>query len=90
MASGKGAKITLGECKGQPHAILFGEDQARYVIAVPADLADFIRANAEGATVPFRTLGTVGGNALVIDDLLNVSRDNLSKAHEEWFPRFMA
>ncbi|MDO1584532.1 phosphoribosylformylglycinamidine synthase subunit PurL [Rhizobium oryzicola] len=90
MASGKGAKIKLGECKGQPHAILFGEDQARYVIAVPADLANFVRANAEGATVPFRTLGTVGGNALVIDDLLNVSRDNLTKAHEEWFPTFMA
>jgi phosphoribosylformylglycinamidine synthase len=90
MSSGKGAKLTLGECKGQPHAVLFGEDQARYVIAVPADLANFVRANAESARVPFRTLGKVGGTSLAIDQLLDVPVSSLVEAHERWFPAYMA
>jgi hypothetical protein len=68
---------------------LFGEDQARYVIAVPADLANFVCSNAEGSGVPFRRLGTVEGDALVIDDLLSVAIDRLRSAHESWFPAFM-
>ncbi len=90
MASGKGMKISLAEGRGLPHAQLFGEDQARYVLAVPADLANFICANAEGAGVPFRRLGTVGGTALVVDDLLSLPIQQLLSAHESWFPDFMA
>ncbi|WP_137133861.1 phosphoribosylformylglycinamidine synthase subunit PurL [Rhizobium sp. FKY42] len=90
MASKKGAKISLGECKGLPHALLFGEDQARYVIAVPADLANFVCASAESAGVPFRQLGNVGGTALQVDDLVNVEVTRLVDAHEDWFPTFMA
>jgi phosphoribosylformylglycinamidine synthase subunit PurL len=90
MASLKGAKLSLRNCRGLPHALLFGEDQARYVIAVPADLANFMCASAESAGVPFRTLGSVGGDALVIDDLINVPVTELVNAHESWFPTFMA
>ncbi len=90
MASGKGAKLSLGECKGLPHALLFGEDQARYVIAVPADLANFVCASAESAGVPFRTLGNVGGNTLEVDTLVRVEVAQLVEAHEGWFPTFMA
>lgn len=90
MASTKGAQVSLNDCKGLPHALLFGEDQARYVIAVPADLANFVCANAESAGVPFRTLGTVGGETLKIDALVNVEVTRLVAAHESWFPTFMA
>ncbi|MGE6743154.1 phosphoribosylformylglycinamidine synthase subunit PurL [Allorhizobium pseudoryzae] len=90
MGAVKGATLSLGECKGAPHALLFGEDQARYVIAVPADLANFVRASAESAGVPFRTLGTVGGERLVIDDIVDVAVTDLVNAHESWFPTFMA
>ncbi|NLS05161.1 phosphoribosylformylglycinamidine synthase subunit PurL [Rhizobium sp. P32RR-XVIII] len=89
MATGKGMHVTLAEGKGAPHALLFGEDQARYVIAVKADVANFICANAEGAGVPFRRLGTVTGSELVIDDLLSLSIQELRSAHESWFPDFM-
>jgi phosphoribosylformylglycinamidine synthase len=89
MASAKGMKLSLAESHGPAHALLFGEDQARYVIAVPADLAHFVCANAEDAGVPFRRLGTVEGAALVVDELLNVSVDELRIAHESWFPDFM-
>jgi phosphoribosylformylglycinamidine synthase subunit PurL len=90
MASLKGASLSLRDCRGLAHALLFGEDQARYVIAVSADLANFVCASAESAGVPFRTLGTVGGEALVIDDLVNVAVSDLVNAHESWFPTFMA
>jgi phosphoribosylformylglycinamidine synthase len=89
MASGKGLRVDLAECKTLPHAALFGEDQARYVIAVPADVADFVCINAESAGVPFRRLGTVGGDALAISGLLTLPVEQLREAHESWFPAFM-
>jgi phosphoribosylformylglycinamidine synthase len=89
MASGKGMTIDLGESRGAPHALLFGEDQARYVLTVPSDVADFVCANAEGAGVPFRRLGTVGGTALVVGDLISLPIQQLRDAHESWFPDFM-
>ena len=89
MASGKGLRISLEDSKGAKHALLFGEDQARYVVTVPASLADFICLNAEGAGIPFRRLGTVGGTSLVIDDLIAVPVAELRNAHESWFPAFM-
>ncbi|MCT7666599.1 phosphoribosylformylglycinamidine synthase subunit PurL [Shinella kummerowiae] len=89
MSSGKGATVDLSGSNGPAHAALFGEDQARYVLAVPADLANFVSANAEGAGVPFRRLGTVGGDNLVVGDLLSVSIEQLRNTHESWFPDFM-
>lgn len=89
MASGKGSKVSLSEQRGPAHALLFGEDQARYVIAVPADLANFVQANAESAGVPFRPLGTVSGDRLAIDGLIDVPVAELVKAHEGWFPTYM-
>ncbi|MCW5706013.1 phosphoribosylformylglycinamidine synthase subunit PurL [Shinella sp.] len=89
MASGKGIKASLSQANGPAHALLFGEDQARYVLAVPADLANFLCANAEGAGVPFRRLGTVGGDALVVDGLLSLPIEQLRDTHESWFPDFM-
>ncbi|AOF89276.1 phosphoribosylformylglycinamidine synthase subunit PurL [Sinorhizobium sp. RAC02] len=89
MSSGKGATVDLSGSNGPAHALLFGEDQARYVLAVPADLANFLCANAEGAGVPFRRLGTVGGDNLVVGDLLTVSIEQLRNTHESWFPDFM-
>jgi phosphoribosylformylglycinamidine synthase len=90
MASRKGARISLKDQRGPAHALLFGEDQARYVIAVSADLADFVQANAEGAGVPFRSLGTVSGERLLVDDIIDLAVIELDDAYESWFPGFMA
>ena len=67
----------------------FGEDQGRYVIAVP-DSAALNAAlakgteNAETAQIGFRRLGTVGG-----DSLLGVSLAQLREAHESFFRDWM-
>jgi phosphoribosylformylglycinamidine synthase II len=90
MASEKGMTVSLSEQRGPSHALLFGEDQARYVIAVPADIANFLQANAEGAAVPFRRLGKVAGERVVVDDIVDITVEDLTIAHESWFPSFMA
>ncbi|HBF31382.1 phosphoribosylformylglycinamidine synthase subunit PurL [Rhizobium sp.] len=89
IASSKGLQIDLSECRGPNHALLFGEDQARYVITVPADLGNFLCANAEGAGIPFRRLGKVAGDALTITDVCTITVDELRTAYESWFPEFM-
>ena len=88
MAAGIGATVEIGD--GAAHAALFGEDQARYVVAVAADTANWLSVNAEGAGVPFRVLGQAGGNALTIGSILSISVEEMKKAHESWFPDFMA
>jgi phosphoribosylformylglycinamidine synthase subunit PurL len=90
MASGKGLTVSLADQQGPAHALLFGEDQARYVIAVPADLANFVQASAESAGVPFRTLGKIGGERVVVEGVIDVAVTDLKTAHESWFPAFMA
>ena len=86
MASGKGAKVAVGG--GALHGPLFGEDQARYVVAVSAGDAAVLEAEAVG--IPLRELGTVGGSRLEINGALSIEVEQLTIAHESWFPNFMA
>ncbi|WP_206454437.1 phosphoribosylformylglycinamidine synthase subunit PurL [Aurantimonas marina] len=88
MASDRGARIDAGS--GAGHALLFGEDQARYVVAVAANLAEVIEAEAAEAGVPLRRLGAAGGDRLVIDGRLDMSIAALTIAHESWFPAYMS
>jgi len=89
MASDKGMTIDLSDATGPMHALLFGEDQARYVITVADDLANFLMASTEGAGVPFRKLGTVGGDTLNVKGVLNLPISQLRSTHELWFPDYM-
>ncbi|AJY46446.1 phosphoribosylformylglycinamidine synthase subunit PurL [Martelella endophytica] len=90
MSAGAGMNLSLEPARGLPHALLFGEDQARYVITVPAEYGNFVCASAEGFGIPFRRLGKVAGDTLVIDALVSVSVEELRTAHEMWFPEYMA
>jgi phosphoribosylformylglycinamidine synthase len=72
------------------HAAWFGEDQARYVIAVPADDVDAVGAAASAAGVPVRVLGTVEGDSIALPGETALALTALKAAHEGWMPRFMA
>ncbi|HYJ58446.1 MAG TPA: phosphoribosylformylglycinamidine synthase subunit PurL [Methyloceanibacter sp.] len=72
------------------HALWFGEDQARYVVAASPDKADAIHKAAAVAKVPLRLLGKVGGDAIVLAGEAPLSFATLKAAHEHWLPRFMA
>ena len=89
MASDLGMELDLSNCNGPAHALLFGEDQARYVLTVPADLAGYVMASAEGAGVPFRQLGKMAGDTLRIEGILSLPVSTLRTTHESWFPAFM-
>ena len=88
IASGTGMALELDG--DHPHALLFGEDQGRYVLAVPGDYADMFAANCEGSGVSFQRLGTVSGDRLVIGEFVDITVDALKNLHESWFPQFMS
>jgi phosphoribosylformylglycinamidine synthase len=90
MASGLGATIDTLPANMPAHAALFGEDQARYVVAVAAGEADKILADAKAAGVPALTLGTVGGASLNFPGESPISVAELKQAHEGWLPDYMA
>jgi phosphoribosylformylglycinamidine synthase len=88
MASGVGATL-LPAPEGVPeHAFWFGEDQARYVLAVP-DAAPLLEA-AGAAGVPAARLGRSGGEALVLAGDRSISIRSLRDAHEATLPALMA
>ena len=90
IASGKGMSIDIDTALPM-HAQLFGEDQARYLITVPVDWANFLQANAAGAGVPFCVLGSVTGTKLDIRGSGNTSVEvsALKSSHDDWFPTYM-
>ncbi len=89
LASGRGADIELGASGLPAHALLFGEDQARYVIACPASLTDTILQRAQALGIAARVAGTIGGDRLTVNGADPISISDLSAAHEEWLPRYM-
>jgi phosphoribosylformylglycinamidine synthase len=80
-----------GECgltlEGEAaHGFWFGEDQARYVLAV-ADAAGLL-ARATG--IPARCVGRATADRdLILPDGATISLDELRDAHERFFPAFM-
>jgi phosphoribosylformylglycinamidine synthase len=89
MAGGIGAVIdTLPD--GARHAVLFGEDQARYLIAVPADRAEHVLETVRTAGVPALRLGTTGGTDLALPGETALDIAALRKSNEDWFPSYMA
>ena len=89
MAGARGATIRPPEGTASPHALLFGEDQGCYLIAVAATETGAIIAALRGDEVPVQPLGTVGGADLVVEGTLAVPVKTLRAAHESWFPAYM-
>jgi phosphoribosylformylglycinamidine synthase len=87
MASGIGARLSTHPRDIPGHAFWFGEDQARYIVAVP-DHAVFTRI-AEAAGIQAVRLGTSGGQDLTLPDGGTISVPALRAAHERFFPALM-
>jgi phosphoribosylformylglycinamidine synthase subunit PurL len=92
LAGGIGATVeTPPEAAGAlSQAWLFGEDQGRYLVAVPAADVPSIAAEAGRAGVPLRRIGRVGGAELTLDGGHAISLAALREANESWLPRFMS
>lgn len=88
IKSKKGIKAQL---TGQtpPHAELFGEDQARYLIAVNAPELPKVIAAGKQSSVDLQIVGKVEGDHLEVENQFKLSVDSLHDAYENWFPNFM-
>ena len=81
MASGIGAQITA---RGD-HGFWFGEDQARYILAV----RDAPALLAAAGDVPVKLIGRSGGTTLELVGVGAISIVELSAAHEATLPALM-
>jgi phosphoribosylformylglycinamidine synthase II len=88
MAGRVGADIILPDSAMPRHAWLFGEDQARYVLAT--DEPDRLLAEARAAGIPAVRLGTTGGDALTVSGVGAISGEELRRVNEAWLPAYMA
>jgi phosphoribosylformylglycinamidine synthase len=89
MSSGIGATVTAPKAASRT-GFWFGEDQARYVLAVPAVEVERLLSDAKLAGVPAFKLGETGGTTLTFDSEAAVSVAALRAANEEWLPKLMA
>jgi phosphoribosylformylglycinamidine synthase len=86
MAGRMGARLALADAS---IPALYGEDQARYVLAVPTKTADAILVEAKKTGVPASSIGAVGGDKIALGGgELPVA--GLRAAHESWFRGYMA
>ena len=89
LAGGIGAQINEKASDLPDHAFYFGEDQARYVLACPAEMAEEILSAAKKADVLALRLGETGSDALTLGRCIPISLAELEKAHESWLPAYM-
>jgi phosphoribosylformylglycinamidine synthase len=88
LAGGRGVALAPPPAELPRHALLFGEDQGRYLIET-AD-PEAILAAAREAGVPARRIGTIRGVELTLPDSGAISIEALRAAHEAWLPGTMA
>jgi phosphoribosylformylglycinamidine synthase len=92
LAGNVGMTMTVVAEIPNPGAILFGEDQGRYIVSTTDP--DRVRAIANEAKLFTVPLGTTGGDALVFDLVgrggpQSVSLSDLRAAYEGFFPSLM-
>ena len=89
MATGTGAQLSVPS--GQlPHAFLFGEDQARYVVALAPEAVPGFETDARAAGVPVLRLGQTSGDQLIVEGHGTISISELKTRNEAWLPAYMA
>ncbi|HEV2561405.1 MAG TPA: phosphoribosylformylglycinamidine synthase subunit PurL [Rhizomicrobium sp.] len=86
MANGIGASLETAA----NITFLFGEDQARYVLAMPANEAESIIAQARSAGIQSALLGRTGGDRIAVKGAGDIALSELKRAHEGWFPAYMS
>ena len=92
LAGGIGMRMVVVAEIANPAAILFGEDQGRFVVATGDPVA--VRAAANAASLFAVEIGTTGGDALTFDLLDRggeqcIPLADLRAAHEGFFPALM-
>jgi len=92
LAGNVGLSMTVVEQIPNPWAILFGEDQARFVVTTRDP--DQVRASANAAQLFAVPIGTTGGERITFDLIgrggeQSVSLADIRAAHEGFLPKLM-
>ena len=90
MASGIGATLNEAPDDIPAHAYWFGEDQARYIVTVPAAAVDLVMSRARKASVLVSRIGTTGGDTLAVEGQRALPVADLNERSEGWLPDYMA
>ncbi|MEP4051570.1 MAG: phosphoribosylformylglycinamidine synthase subunit PurL [Litorimonas sp.] len=91
MAFGSGQGMSLSSpAHGKRHGWLFGEDQARYLLAVEANSVNPVLSTAKAKGIAAQVVGTVGGDRIQADGAFDVALDKLRAANEAWLPNLMS
>ncbi|MDG1287427.1 MAG: phosphoribosylformylglycinamidine synthase subunit PurL [Rickettsiales bacterium] len=87
--NGIGMNVALPEGKNTI-AFAYGEDQARYVLAVAPEHTQAIREAATATEIILTELGTTGGDELNIEGQFSTKIAELRELNESWLPDYMA
>ncbi len=87
LAGGVGARLLAEPAGVEEHAFWFGEDQARYVLAV-ADSSAFLQSASFAGVAAIR-IGQTGDEDLTLSDGDTISLETLRATHERFFPAWM-
>ena len=88
LAAGYGALLST-PVVARKAAFWFGEDQARYIVAAPADQADALVLKASMAGVQAFRIGTLGGEDFVLDEKDVLALTDLHPLHDAALPDYM-
>ncbi|VAW03903.1 Phosphoribosylformylglycinamidine synthase, synthetase subunit, partial [hydrothermal vent metagenome] len=89
MAANMGMTVAIEGGDIPPHALGFGEDQARYILSVPADRADTVLEIAQKAGIIAQVLGNTGGAMMRLPGIA-LSVSELNDCHIGWMTNYMA
>jgi phosphoribosylformylglycinamidine synthase II len=91
LAGDIGVEAGVAGTTVQVTPFFFGEDQARYLLAVPAKDADKIEGELRAAGIIHALIGkTVAEKIVRVTGEGEIALADLRKAHEGWFPAYMA
>jgi phosphoribosylformylglycinamidine synthase len=91
MAIASGIGATINEPNGtSPVPVFFGEDQGRYLLTAGRERLDILQERANHANIFLPRIGNTGGSELKLGAASGISVASLRKAHETWFPAYMA
>ena len=90
LASKTGIKLAHDADSDVPmHGFLFGEDQARYLLAAKKDDAIAIIQDAKAEDIDIQVVGLAGGAAVSVNGAHHLELDRLRSAWEGWLPELM-
>ena len=89
LAGSIGVELFAYEGKLPAHAVWFGEDQGRYVLAVDPMRAEEVLERARLLALPGRIIGRTGGEEIALKGEPALALAELRRAHEAWLPEYM-